>query len=416
MRLVRPCLALVPALVAGTAWAAEISVPPGTPVQPVLDQAEAGDVIRLGPGVHAGPLALDSPLSLVGIDGAVVEGPGEGHVITVTAPGAVVRGLTVRGSGTVFADEASGIFVTRTAEGALIEDNRLERNLFGIYLKGSADAVARGNTVIGLDDRPFSQLGSGISVWNAPGAVVEGNDIRYGRDGIFVNTSKNNVFRNNRFRDLRFAVHYMYTNDSEVSGNHSTGNHIGYALMYSHRLTVRDNVSEGDRDHGLMLNYANYSQVTGNQVRGGAEKCVFIYNANFNDLRGNRFEGCDIGIHFTAGSERNTISANAFIGNRTQVKYVGTRFVDWSAEGVGNYWSDNAAFDLDGDGIADQPYRPNDVIDQVLWRNPAARILVTSPAVQTIRWAQSQLPAPHPGGVVDSAPLMRPPERQPADG
>ncbi len=145
-------------------------------------------------------------------------------------------------------------------------------------------------------------------------------------------------------------------------------------------------------------------------MRHGGEKCVFIYNANFNDFSGNRFEGCDIGIHFTAGSESNTMTGNAFIGNRSQVKYVGTRFLDWSKDGRGNYWSDNAAFDLDGDGIADQPYRPNDVIDQVLWRNPMAKMLVTSPAVQTIRWAQSQLPALQPGGVIDTAPLMRPPE------
>ncbi len=31
------------------------------------------------------------------------------------------------------------------------------------------------------------------------------------------------------------------------------------------------------------------------------------------------------------------------------------------------------AFDLDGDGIADTAYRPNDLIDQVLWTQPAAR-------------------------------------------
>ncbi|WP_406947152.1 NosD domain-containing protein, partial [Neisseria gonorrhoeae] len=39
------------------------------------------------------------------------------------------------------------------------------------------------------------------------------------RDGIFSNTSTHNTYKNNRFSDLRFAVHYMYTNDSEVSGN-----------------------------------------------------------------------------------------------------------------------------------------------------------------------------------------------------
>ncbi|SDY96470.1 nitrous oxide reductase family maturation protein NosD [Citreimonas salinaria] len=415
MRTMRHICVLVLALYAGTAFAAERSVAPGEPVQPILDSAAEGDVIRLEPGVHAGPLTIATPLALHGADGAVVEGTGEGSVITVTAPDAVVRGLTVRGSGTVLAEEDSGIFVEQTAERALIEDNVVEGNLFGIYLMGPPDAVARGNTVIGRDDRRFSELGSGISVWNAPGAVVEDNDISLGRDGIFVNTSKNNAFRNNRIRNVRFAIHYMYANDSEVTGNLSVGNTVGYAIMFSHRLKVSGNVSEGDEDHGFLFNYANYSQVEGNTVREGGEKCVFIYNANFNEFRRNRFEGCGIGIHFTAGSEQNTLSGNAFIGNRSQVKYVGTRHLDWSEEGQGNYWSDNAAFDLDGDGIADQPYRPNDVIDQVLWRNPMAKVLVTSPAVQTIRWAQSQLPALQPGGVIDSAPLMQP-LTEPADG
>ena len=76
-------------------------------------------------------------------------------------------------------------------------------------------------------------------------------------------------------------------------------------------------------------------------ARIGPEKCVFIYNANKNKFRDNRFEGCEIGIHFTAGSEGNEITGNAFINNRNQVKYVGTRYLDWSANGRGNYWSDN---------------------------------------------------------------------------
>ena len=135
-----------------------------------------------------------------------------------------------------------------------------------------------------------------------------------------------------------------------------------------------------------------------------------MYNANKNRFRGNWFQGCRIGIHFTAGSERNVISDNAFIGNETQVKYVGTRSLDWSAKGRGNYWSDNPAFDLNGDGIADTAYRPNDIVDQVVWRYPAAKLLLNSPAIQVVRWAQSQFPALYPGGVVDGAPLMRPPD------
>ncbi|MGI9371532.1 MAG: NosD domain-containing protein, partial [Hyphomicrobiales bacterium] len=141
---------------------------------------------------------------------------------------------------------------------------------------------------------------------------------------------------------------------------------------------------------------------------GGGKKCLFMYNANKNILTGNTFSKCPIGIHFTAGSERNKIFGNSFIGNRVQVKYVGSKSHEWSAEGRGNYWSDHAAFDVNGDGVADQVYRPNDMIDHVLWTQPTAKLLLGSPAIQLIRWAQSEFPALLPGGVSDSSPLMHP--------
>ena len=114
-------------------------------------------------------------------------------------------------------------------------------------------------------------------------------------------------------------------------------------------------------------------------------------------IRGNRIEGCEIGIHFTGGSADNEITGNAFVGNRTQIKFVSTRDHVWS----GNYWSDHAAYDVNGDGIADQAFRPNDAMDQVLWTQPSAKLLLGSPAVQLVRWAQSEFPALLSGGIVD---------------
>jgi nitrous oxidase accessory protein len=366
-----------------------------------------GDVLELGPGVHDGPIHIDHALTLEGEPGAIVDGHGAGSTVTVTAPDVVIRGLAVRGSGIDDAMDA-GVFLEQGAARALVERNQIQGNLVGVFVHGAAGAVVRDNTIVGRTDLRLNDRGNGVYVWNAPGAEVIGNDISGGRDGIFTNTSRQNAFRGNRIHGVRFAIHYMYTNDSEVSGNVSEGNHIGYALMYSHRLDVRDNLSEDDREHGLLLNYANESVITGNVVRR-SDKCVFIYNANKNRIEGNWFEGCAVGIHFTAGSERNAIAGNAFVRNRTQVMYVGTRSLDWSVNGRGNYWSDNPAFDLNGDGIADTAYRPNDVVDRVQWTYPTAKLLLNSPAVQIIRWAQSQFPALHPGGVIDSAPLMKPP-------
>jgi nitrous oxidase accessory protein len=440
--------ALAAAILAMPAGAATIrKIADGSPLQAVIDRAAVGDVVILAPGEHRGGITIGKTLTLEGEPGAMVVGNGKGSVITVAAPRTVVRGLEIRGSGTDLFEMDSGVFVEQSATGARVEDNAIIGNLVGIYLHGAEDALAKGNSIVGMKEGRTSEAGDGISVWNAPGAEIIDNDISFGRDGIFTKASQRNVFRGNRLRNLRFGIHYMYTNRSEISGNVSEGNSVGYAIMYSDRLRVIDNVSDGDRDHGLLLNYANSSEIVGNVVRGrllpverwtGAgrvggthgvpkesatspttqhamrlapEKCVFIYNANRNRFTDNWFEGCAIGIHFTAGSEGNAMAGNAFIRNRNQVKYVGTRYLDWSFEGRGNYWSDNPAFDLNSDGVGDNPYRPNDLIDRVLWTAPQAKILVNSPAVQVIRWAQSQFPALLPGGVVDSRPLMAPPAR-----
>jgi nitrous oxidase accessory protein len=372
-----------------------------------VENAQAGDTLRLLPGTYEGSFRIDKPLTIIG-DGTIVDGLEQGSTITVDAPGVIVRGLTVIGSGSGGKGLDAGITLTKKADGALIEGNRLLGNLVGVDMHGPDDAIVRGNYIEGRLDRRMNDRGNGIYVWNSPGGRVIGNDVRYGRDGIFVNVSHDNTFSGNRFRDLRFAIHYMHANRSTVSGNISIGNHLGYAIMFSDHVRIEGNLSLNDRDHGIMMNYTNMGVVQGNRIEGVGEKCLFIYNSHKNRFSHNSFEGCRIGVHFTAGSEHNDFSGNAFIGNRTQVKYVGSRWVDWSVDGVGNFWSDHSAFDLDGDGIADSAYRPNDIMDHVLWTQPAARALLGSPAVQLIRWSQSAFPATLPGGVIDRAPLMQP--------
>jgi nitrous oxidase accessory protein len=83
-------------------------------------------------------------------------------------------------------------------------------------------------------------------------------------------------------------------------------------------------------------------------------------------------------------------------------------------DGRGNYWSDNSAFDLDSDGSADQIYKPNDLVDQIVWRHPLAKLLLNSPSMQLLKWVQAEFPTLHPGGVTDSKPLMSPAAPRPS--
>ena len=146
------------------------------------------------------------------------------------------EGVPIKGSGRDLQAMDFGIFLEKTAERALIENNRLEGNLFGIYVHGAAGSRVVRNIVEGLRSGRLNEAGNGVSLWNAPDVTIADNTFRYGRDGIFTITSRKDRFANNRFEHVRFAVHYMYTNDSEVSGNVSVGNHVGYAIMYSNRL------------------------------------------------------------------------------------------------------------------------------------------------------------------------------------
>ena len=392
---------------AGAACAAERLVAPGEALQPLIDAAPAGKVLRLAAGRHAGPVKVARPVSLVGDAGAVLAGPGRGSVVEVAAPDVRIEGLEITGSGSDLPAMDSAVLLRQSALRAQVRGNRLRGNLFGVYVHGARDARVVDNVIEGRSETRTSEAGDGISVWNAPGAQVIGNTVSGGRDGVLVKISRHNVFERNSFSGLRFAIHYMYTQDSRVVGNRSRDNHVGWAIMYSDRLEIRDNVSDDDRDHGLLLNTTNDSRVVGNVVRRSRDKCVFVYNANHNVLRDNWFEGCPIGIHFTAGSERNALSGNAFVANRLQVKYVGTRFVDWAHDGRGNYWSDYAGFDADHDGIGDIPYRSQRLFEVMVDRHPALRLFAYSPASLAVDFAAKAMPVARPETKLeDPAPLM----------
>ena len=198
--------------------AKDILVTPGHGVlQAAVEAARSGDRLILASGTYTGSVNINRSLSLLGEGSSIIDGEGTGHVITISASDVVVRGLKIQHSGNVLENENSGIFITKQGDRAHIESNHLENNLIGIYLKGSKSVFVGNNVIVGSQFHRMNDRGNGIYLWDTPGSIIVNNDIRYGRDGIFVNVSKNNIFRGNRMRDLRFAIHYMYTNNSEIS-------------------------------------------------------------------------------------------------------------------------------------------------------------------------------------------------------
>lgn len=395
-------------------------------IQAVLDRLPPGATLRIPAGRHIVHLHIRKPVTLTGDAGAILDGEGHGDVIRISAPDVTIRGLTIVNSGRNLTHMNAGIFVERGAERVTIRDNRLDNNAFGIWLDACKGPRVIGNKVHGIPEIRSQDRGNGIHLYSVTEAEIRGNEVWETRDGIYIDTSQNNVLADNLLHDLRYGVHYMYSYSNKVIGNRTYNTRTGYALMQSKYLTVLDNESDRDSNYGMLMNYITYSTIAGNRVHDvqegtgyvtggdgvtGAEgKAIFIYNSQFNEIRDNLFADSDIGIHLTAGSEDNTVFGNSFLRNRVQVKYVATRDQDWSHEGRGNFWSDYLGWDLDADGIGDKQYEPNDAVDHLLWKYPIARILMSSPAIETLRWVQEQFPVLKPQGVRDSAPLMLPPE------
>jgi len=396
--------------------------PEGTPLARVLAEAVDGDRLVLEPGHYRANLVIDKSIVLEGVPGAVLDGGGRSDVIRVRAPGVVVKGLQLQGGGHNLTEMNSVIFVESQAARVRIENNTMHSDAFGIWNDGSPNLTVIGNRIQGNVGVRSQDRGNGIHLFNTTGALVADNEVWETRDGIYIDTSNYNVLRGNHMHHLRYGIHYMYSYHNDVVNNLTNNTRTGYALMQSKYLTVTGNRSENDQNYGILMNFIVYSNITGNVITGvrpgtsrmnggeavqGAEgKAIFIYNSQFNQIKGNLFADSDIGIHLTAGSEDNTIYANAFIRNRTQVKYVATRFQEWSHGGRGNYWSDYRGYDVNGDGLGELPYEPNDGVDRVLWKYPMAKVLLHSPAVETLHWVQRQFPVLRPPGVTDSHPLI----------
>lgn len=403
----------------GAPGAADWTATPGQPLQPLVANAAGGDRILLAKGRYSGPLVIDRTLTLNGEDGAVIDGGGAGHAVVIDAPDTVIDGVDVENWGADLTAMDAGIFIARKASGSVVKNARLDGPGFGIWLDGVHDAVIEDNVIRGDASRRSQDRGNGVHLFNVENVRVEGNDIRRTRDGIYIDTSRQSLLRGNHMQDLRYGVHYMYAHDNRLENNSTTDTRTGYALMQSKRLTVLDNRSDNDRRYGILMNNITQSTLRGNRVRGirqqesdGATaisgndgKALFVYNAQYNRFEGNRFADSDIGIHLTAGSEDNEVTGNAFIDNRQQVKYVATRAQEWE----GNYWSNYLGWDLDDDGVGDTAFEPNDAMDRLLWRYPAAKLLMDSPAVLALRWVQRQFPVFRPQGVRDIAPLMAEP-------
>lgn len=391
---------------AAAAGAVELQVAPGSSIAEAVQRAQPHDIVVIGRGFYTERLVIDKPLILRGADRPTLSGGGQGDVIRIKSPDVTVEGLIVRDSGADLTAQNAGIYVEPGSHRAVIRNNDITYTLFGLWIEKANDVRVEGNLITGMRDLQSAQRGNGIQLYNTRGARIIDNNIGFTRDGIYVDVSHYAEFRGNRMHHLRYGTHYMNSYHNLWEGNESYLNRSGLALMEVRHQTVRNNVAWGNSDHGIMLRTIQNSVIEGNVVVGNG-KGFFIYDAEYNVLRGNLVMDNAIGAHVAAGSYRNEVDGNDFIGNHEQIKYVATRDERWGVK-QGNHWSNYAGWDRDGDGAGDLPYEAIDMVDRLTWSHPSVKLLLSSPAVQVLRAVARQFPLLRAPSIVDTGPRMRP--------
>ncbi len=397
---------IVLAQAAQATTARERYVHAGESIAAAISNARPGDIVSVERGAFLEHLVIDKSLVLKGIDRPTISAGNTGDVIRVKAADVVIEGLIIRDSGADLTAQNAGIYVEPGADRVVIRNNDLVYNLFGIWLEKVKDIEVRNNLITGKRDFASPQRGNGIQLYNTTGARIIGNNISFARDGIYVDVSDHALFRGNKMHHLRYGTHYMNSNDNVWKDNESYLNSGGLALMEVRRQIVRNNRAWGNSDHGIMLRTIQDSVIENNVVAGN-NRGFFIYDAEYNVIKGNVVIGNRVGAHVWAGSIHNDVDNNDFIQNREQIRYVAARDEEWGKQ-QGNYWSNYVGWDADGNGVGDVPYEANDVVDRLTWKYPLVKLLLNSPAVQSLRLVAKQFPLLRSTSVIDKHPRMRP--------
>ncbi|GAB4315900.1 MAG: right-handed parallel beta-helix repeat-containing protein [Candidatus Zixiibacteriota bacterium] len=393
-----------------TAYASTIRVAPGASHQSLraaLSSASPGDTIRLGSGVYAEPgLDIIKPLTIIGDSAAVIDAGGKGEAVRVLSDDVTIRNVTIRGSGVSFIDDNAGLRIEDVRR-CTVEDCRFENNFFGIYLARSADCRILRNSIVGSAETE-TRSGNGIHLWYCRDIVVDSNTISGHRDGIyfeFVVASR--ITHNRSTGNLRYGLHFMYSDSCLYAQNAFVRNNAGVAVMYTRYVTMIDNTFDhnwGPSSYGLLLKDITDSEVRDNQFRWNTVG-IHIEGSNRLLIERNRFLSNGWGMRLMASSIDNRIERNDFIGNSIAVTTNSRSSFSVLNE---NFWSDYDGYDLDGDGYGDVPFRPVGIFSLIVERNPPALVLMRSLLVDVLDMAERLIPTLTPETLIDPNPSMEP--------
>jgi nitrous oxidase accessory protein len=213
------------------------------------------------------------------------------------------------------------------------------------------------------------------------------------------------IWRNISKNNIRYGLHFMFSNDDMYVNNVFRNNGSGVSVMYSNRIKMFSNYFEenwGDAAHGILLKEISDGYMEGNYFTKNTS-AIFMEGANRIHMKRNVFENNGWALKIQASCADVILEYNNFIGNTFDVGTNGSLVLN---QFKNNYWDKYEGYDLNKDKIGDIPYRPVSMYSMIVEKYPPAMILFRSFITTLLDKTEKILPSLTPENLKDNSPMM----------
>ncbi len=380
---------------------------PFSSINAALKRAINGDTIFVHKGLYKeGTVIVDKAVIMIGINGPILDGQKKYEVVSIKSSFVKFSGFTVQNSGYGTISEPGGIKIY-DAHDVTVENNNVQNCFFGIYIQYGKNCIVKKNK-ISYTGKSENEIGNGIHCWKSDSLQIIANKINGQRDGIYFEfVTHSIIWRNISKYNIRYGLHFMFSNNDAYINNVFDSNGSGVAVMFTKKVVMYNNLfknSKGDASYGILLKEISDAEIIGNKFVGNTS-ALYLDGANRMVIEKNEFIGNGWGLKIQANCMDNVITENNFKGNTFDVSTNGFLVLNTFDK---NYWDKYDGYNIDKDLYGDIPYHPLSVYSVIIENNPNAMLLYRSFMVSLMERTERLIPSLTPDNFVDGKPLMKP--------
>lgn len=375
-------------------------------IKTAINAAHDFDTVLITSGLYKeGNIVINKSLALYGQPNAILDGQFKYEIISIKANYVTVNGLIIQNSGIATIDDPGGIKVYDSHH-VTIENNTFTNNFFGIYIQYGKHCNIKNNRIIAFNTEE-QQIGNGVHCWKSDSLVIAGNNIQGHRDGIYLEFVTGSViWRNISVKNIRYGLHFMFSNNDSYISNVFKNNGAGVAVMFTNHVKMFNNYFEnnwGDAAYGLLLKEISDAYIFNNRFLANTSG-IYMEGTSRIEVKNNVFKNNGWGLKIQASCMDNNILLNNFLGNTFDVSTNGSLVLNTFLQ---NYWDKYKGYDLDKNKIGDVPYHPLSLFSVIVENNASVMLLFHSFFINMLDESEKILPSLTPDNFIDEQPLMQ---------